>query len=58
MQKGNVNGALKIITNNVSGLPLTAETLQLLELKHPDAKNNHPTGDTTRTNTKNAPNCA
>ena len=40
MQKGNVNGALKILTNNMSGgiLPLTDETLQLLELKHPDAK--------------------
>ena len=40
MQKGNVNGALKILTSNMSGgiLPLTDETLQLLELKHPDAK--------------------
>ena len=40
MHKGNVNGALKILTNNMSGgiLPLTDETLQLLELKHPDAK--------------------
>ena len=35
MQKGNVNGALKILTNV---LPLTDETLQLLKLKHPDAK--------------------
>ena len=40
MQKGNVNGALKILTNNMSGsiLLLTDETLQLLEIKHPDAK--------------------
>ena len=36
MQKGNANGALKILTNNMSGgiLPLTDETLELLELKH------------------------
>ena len=40
MQKGSVNGALKILTINMSGgiLRLTYETLQLLELKHPDAK--------------------
>ena len=40
MQKGNVNGALKILTNIVSSgiLPLTDETLQLLELKHPSEK--------------------
>ena len=40
MLKGNVNGALKILTNNMSGgiLPLTDETLQPLKLKHPDAK--------------------
>ena len=40
MQKGKVNGALKILTNNMRGsiLPVTDETLQLLELKHPDAK--------------------
>ena len=40
MQKGNVNGALKILTNSISGgiLLLTNETLQLLEAKHPDAK--------------------
>ena len=42
MQKGNVNGALKILTNNMSGgiLPLKDGTLQLLNLKHPDAKDN------------------
>ena len=40
MQKRSVNGALKVFTNNMSGgiLPLTDETLQLLELKHPEAK--------------------
>ena len=40
MQKGNNNGTLKILTNNMSGgiLPLTDETLQLLELNHLDAK--------------------
>ena len=37
--KRNVNGALKVLTNNMSGgiLPLPDETLQL-ELKHHDAK--------------------
>ena len=32
MQKGNINGALKVLTNNMNGdiLPLTDETLQLL----------------------------
>ena len=40
MQKGNVNGSLKILIDNMSGgiLPLTNETLPLLELKHTDAK--------------------
>ena len=40
MQKGNVNGVLKILTNIMSSgiLPLTDETLQLLELKHPSEK--------------------
>ena len=42
IQKENDNGAFKIVTNNMNGgiLPLTDETFQLLELKHPDAKNN------------------
>ena len=42
IQKENDNGALKILTSNMNGgiLPLTDETLQLLELKYPDAKNN------------------
>ena len=40
MQKGNVNGALKLLTNNMSNriLPIMDATLQLLELKHPEAK--------------------
>ena len=40
IQKGNVNGALKILNNRMSGvvLPLTDKTLQLLELNYPDAK--------------------
>ena len=38
MQKGNVNGALKLLTNEMSNgiLPLTEETLSQLEIKHPD----------------------
>lgn len=37
MQKGNVNGALKLLTNHMKGgiLPLNDETLQLLKQKHP-----------------------
>ena len=40
MQKGNVNGVLKILTNIMSSgiLPLTDESLQLLELKQPSEK--------------------
>ena len=40
MQKGNVNGSLKISNNNMSsGIPpLTDETFQLLKLKYPDVK--------------------
>ena len=40
MQKGNVNGAPKILTYSMSGCILRAidEVLKLLELKHPDAK--------------------
>ena len=39
MEKGNVNGALKLLTNNMSGgiLPITDETLHLLIQKHPEA---------------------
>ena len=38
MSKGNVNGALKLLTNNMSNgvLPLSKETLSLLKLKHPE----------------------
>ena len=40
MQKGNVNSAIKLLTNNMSGgvLPLNQETLELLRLKHPESK--------------------
>ena len=38
MQKGNVNGEILIIKMSGGILSLTDETLQLLELKHPDAK--------------------
>ena len=40
MQKSNVNGALRLLTNNVSNgiLPLPDETLQILSLKHPEAQ--------------------
>ena len=39
LQKGNVNGALKLLTNNMSGgiLPLNDDTLNLLIQKHPEA---------------------
>ena len=36
MSKGNVNGALKLLTNNL--LPLTDLTLQLLKQKHLEAR--------------------
>ena len=38
MQKGNVNGAIKLLTNNMQNgiLPLTKETIKLLKQKHPD----------------------
>ena len=37
MQKGNVNGAIKILTNNMESgiLPLNEKTLKLLKQKHP-----------------------
>ena len=40
MKKGNVSAAVKILTNSMEGgiLPLTEETMQLLQSKHPDAK--------------------
>ena len=43
MQKGNINSAMKLLTNNISGgiLPLNKETLQSLKQKHPDTTNCH-----------------
>ena len=43
MQKSNVNGALRLLTNNMSNemLPLSDETLQSLSLKHPEAQLAH-----------------
>ena len=40
MSKGNVNGALKLWTNNMSNgiLPLTDATLQLPKQKHPESR--------------------
>ena len=40
MQRGNVNGAMKLLTNNMGGgvLPLNDDTLRLLQLKHPTGK--------------------
>ena len=40
MQKGNINGAIKILTNNMENgiLPINDNTLQLLRQKHPEAK--------------------
>ena len=40
MSKGNVNGALKLLTNNMSDgiLPLTDATLQLLKQNHPESR--------------------
>ena len=39
MQKGNVNGAIKLLTNNMQNgiLPLNKETIALLKQKHPHA---------------------
>ena len=40
MEKGNVNGAIRIVTNNMGGgiLPLNDETLSLLEQKYPEGR--------------------
>ena len=40
MQKGHVNAALKLLTNNMTGgiLPLKVETLDLLRQKHLEAR--------------------
>ena len=39
MSKGNVNGALKLLTENMSNgiLPLNDKTLKMLKQKHPEA---------------------
>ena len=39
MQKGNVNGALKLLTNNMDHeiLPLNDDTISKLKMKHPKA---------------------
>jgi len=41
MQKGNLNGAIKLLTNNIKGriLPLNNQTMELLRIKHPEGKN-------------------
>ena len=43
MGKGNVNGALRLLTNNMSNgaLPLSNATLQVLHLKHPELQEAH-----------------
>ena len=44
MQKGNVNGAMKILTNNMQNgvLPLNKETISCLRQKHSEPKNADP----------------
>ena len=44
MSKDNVNGALKLLTNNMSNgiLPLTDAILQLLKQKHPESREPPP----------------
>ena len=44
MSKGNVNEALKLLTNNMLNgvLPLTDATLQLLKQKHPESREPPP----------------
>jgi len=41
MQRGNINGAIQLVTNNMKGgiLPLNQDTLYLLHSKHPDGEN-------------------
>ena len=43
IQRGNVSGALKLLTNKMSNgiLPLTDETFHLLRTKHPEMQNAH-----------------
>ena len=44
MSKGNVNGVLKLLTENMSNgiLPLTDKTLKMLTQKHPEANEPPP----------------
>ena len=44
MNKGNVSGAVKLLTNNMTGgiLPLDDETVTLLRSKHPEPKDCDP----------------
>ena len=59
MQKGNVNGALKLLTNNMSNgiLPLTDETLHLLRTKHPEMQNAHERRSSTARTNKRSSSC-
>ena len=43
MQKSNINGALRLLTNNmgIGILPLSKETLPMLCLKHPEVEQAH-----------------
>ena len=43
MSKGNVNSAIKLLTNNMNGgvLPLNEETINLLKVKHPAGREAH-----------------
>ena len=40
MEKGNVNGAMKLLTDNMQNgvLPLNEQTLNMLKNKHPEGK--------------------
>ena len=44
MSKGNMNGVLKVLTNNISNgiLPLIDATLQLLKENHPESREPPP----------------
>ena len=48
MQKGDINGALRLLTNNMSNgiIPLNEDTLLLLKQKHPEGKPAVETGTT------------
>ena len=52
MEKGNVNGALRLLTNNMSNgtLPLSNDTLQLLHLKDNEHQEAHNEAIITRFN--------